>query len=216
MNIRLIVDRGPWTEWMRIHSIENCKTKIVEGPNLSCTQLGDSRSMSYCEFPIVSRVSNRASSHTLYSQYVDFRLFFGSSVCVICQKQKNKNILFLTKILSFFCPEQISWQNSIVLSMFCFFCHEIYYKISCSTTFVLCCSEKETERTHLPCNVLWLFWRRWFRYCFLGHHYWFPSAIGEACAPWVLFEDILYADWKVLIWYLAAANFFASNGKEYQ
>jgi len=34
--------------------------------------------------------------------------------------------------------------------------------------------------------------RRWFRYCFRGHRYCLPSAIGEACAPWVLFGDILY------------------------
>jgi len=29
--------------------------------------------------------------------------------------------------------------------------------MSCCTTFVFCCSEKETERTHLTCNVLWFF-----------------------------------------------------------
>ena len=97
-------------------------------------------------------------------------------VCVICQKQK-KHVIFL------------SWTNFMTKFdrfehvLFCF-CHKIYDKISCSTTFVFCCSEKETERTHLPCNVLWFFWRRWFRYCFLDHYYCLPSAIGEARAPW--------------------------------
>jgi len=114
------------------------------------------------------------------------QILLNSSVYVICQKQKKN--LFWTKIWI-----SLSWTNFMTKFdrfehvLFCF-CHKIYDKISCSTTFVFCCSEKETERTHLPCNVLWFFWRRWFRYCFLDHYYCLPSAIGEARAPWYFLE----------------------------
>ena len=188
----------------------------MEGPKSSCTRLRDSRSVSYCEFPIVSRVSNRASAHTLYSQYVDFRLFFGSSVCVICQKQK-KNILFLTKILSFFFPEQISWQNSIVLSMFCFFfvtkfrtkwvaVRHFFFVVHARSPkelilLVICCVFFSGDGSDIVFLVIATA---------------SPAQLARHALLGTFLEMFYNADWKVLIWYLAAAIFFASNDKEYQ
>ena len=100
---------------------------------------------------------------------------FYNSVCVI---------------INLSCPRQNFNTNFDRLELV-FFCLEIYYKINCCAIFVFCCSFKKPERTHHTCNMLWFFWRWWFRCCFLGNDYWFPSAIGEACAPWVLNGDML-------------------------
>ena len=137
----------------------------------------------------------------------------------MCNLSETKKLvsLFLPKILLIFCPEQISWQNSIVLSMFwLFFCHEIYDKMSCCTTFFCFCSCKEPERTHLTCNMLCFFSGDGSDIVFLVIATASPAQLARHAHLGSFLEIFYNADWKVLIWYLAAANFFASNDKEYQ
>jgi len=70
-----------YTQHNRVSQFLTNDCLTVEGQNSSCTRLGDSRSMSYCRFTIVSRVSNnRASAHTLYSIYYQILVTFS---CVL-------------------------------------------------------------------------------------------------------------------------------------